>query len=59
MLCASVVQAGDVEDGIAAFERQDYARALSKFRGAAQQGDATAQFSLGLLYGNGLGVAQD
>ena len=51
--------AGDFEDGVAAIERKDYATALAKFRSAAQQGVAEAQFNLGYMYGNGQGIAQD
>ena len=29
------------------------------YRLAAEQGDATAQFNLGVMYGNGLGVLKD
>ena len=51
--------AGDFEDGVAAINRKDYATALAKFRSAAQQGVAEAQFNLGYMYGNGQGIAQD
>ena len=51
--------AGDFEDGMAAIERKDYATALAKFRSAAQQGNAAAQYNLGVMYRNGDGVAQD
>jgi TPR repeat protein len=37
----------------------DYAYALSEFLRFAEQGDAQAQFNLGVMYGLGLGVAQD
>jgi TPR repeat protein len=59
LLCAGAVQAGDFEDGWAAYERKDYATALTKFRRAAQQGSASAQFNIGLMYDEGQGVAQD
>ena len=51
--------AGDLEDGLAASSRKDYATALEKFRSAAQQGSAAAQYNLGLMYETGQGVAQD
>ena len=38
---------------------RDYAQALVWYRKAADQGDALAQFSLGLVYDNGQGVPQD
>jgi len=37
----------------------DYATAYKEFKILAEQGDATAQFSLGMMYYNGEGVAQD
>ena len=37
---------------------QDYREAERWFRLAAEQGEATAQVNLGLLYANGYGVAQ-
>ncbi|OPZ58790.1 MAG: putative beta-lactamase HcpC precursor [Deltaproteobacteria bacterium ADurb.Bin510] len=38
---------------------QDFRQAADFFRRAAEQGDAPAQFSLGLMYGRGQGVPQD
>jgi hypothetical protein len=38
---------------------QDYAQAISWYRKAAAQGDAHAQFNLGLMYDHGRGVPQD
>ena len=38
---------------------QDYAEALSWYRKAADQGDAGAEFCLGWMYENGLGVTRD
>ena len=32
---------------------------LDELRARAEQGDADAQFNLGLMYGNGLGVPED
>jgi TPR repeat protein len=51
--------AGDFEDGVDAYGRQDYATALAKFRTAAERGNAKAQTSLGWMYRKGHGVAQD
>ena len=39
--------------------RQDDAGAVRWFRRAADQGDASAQVSLGFMYANGRGVPQD
>ena len=38
---------------------QDYAEALKWYRLAAEQGEALAQFNLGIMYNNGEGVLQD
>ena len=38
---------------------QDYKEAVRLYGLAAAQGNASAQFNLGLMYGNGQGVAQD
>ena len=51
--------AGDLEDGDAAYDRGDYATAYSKYTKAAEQGDSSAQNTLGLMYDQGQGVAQD
>ncbi len=38
---------------------QDYVAAVRWFRAAAEQGNAEAQYDLGLMYLEGLGVTQD
>ncbi len=48
-----------VDEAVAAYERGDYATALREWRPLAEQGVASAQHNLGILYGNGLGVSQD
>ena len=55
----SVAWAGNFEDGVAAYKRQDYKAALIAMRDVAQQGHASAQYNLALMYGNGQGVPQD
>ena len=52
-------RAGDLEEGMAALDRDDYATAISRFTKAAEQGDALAQFNLGLMYHDGDGVPRD
>ncbi len=47
------------DEGVAAYERGDYATALREFRPLAEQGDAKAQYNLGVMYGNGEDVPQD
>jgi len=46
----------DFDDGMAAYERGDYATALREFRPLAEQGDADAQYALGVMYDEGTGV---
>ncbi len=43
----------------AAYLRGDYATALREWRPLAEQGDAKAQYNLGIMYDNGQGVPQD
>ena len=38
---------------------QDYTEAAKWFRKAAEQGDAVAQYTLGIMYSEGEGVSQD
>jgi TPR repeat protein len=61
-----VVNTGDagrtlpsVGDGIAAYSLQEYERANQIWQALAEQGDAEAQYRLGLLYDLGLGVEQN
>jgi len=59
LVFAHAAWSGDYEDGVAAFERRDYATAFTKFRSAAQQGNARAQTIVGMMYNEGQGIAQD
>jgi TPR repeat protein len=45
--------------GAAAYHAHNYAAAVADFRLAAQQGDAYAQFNLGIMYSKGHGVPQN
>jgi uncharacterized protein len=53
------VSADPLEDGIAAYQRGDFATALRLFQPLAEQGDASAQSNLGVMYEQGRGVAQN
>ncbi len=55
---ASPAEAG-IADGVAAYDRGDYASAFREFRKAAEHDDATAQAVLGHMYATGQGVARD
>ena len=56
---AAPVAAGTFEDAVDAHARGDYAKALRLIRPLANDGDASAQFNLGLMYLTGQGVQQD
>ena len=56
---AAPVAAGPFEDAVDAHARGDYAKALRLIRPLANDGDAAAQFNLGLMYVAGHGVQQD
>jgi TPR repeat protein len=56
---AEPAAAGPLEDADAALKRRDYATALRFIRPLAEQGDASAQYNLGVMYDTGLGVPQD
>ena len=47
------------DEGLAAYDRGDYATALREWRPLGEQGNAAAQFFLGLIYDNGQGVPHD
>ncbi len=49
----------DFRAGAEAYERFDYATALKEWRTLAEQGDAAAQYNLGVMYREGRGVPQD
>jgi TPR repeat protein len=50
--------AGPWEDGMAAYNRGDYAPAMQLFRPLARQGNAKAQAAIGTMYRKGQGVAK-
>ena len=51
--------AQDYQKGLEAYNAGDYAAAIQEFRPLAEQGDAVAQYNLGLMYNDGEGVPQD
>ena len=58
LLVASPAYA-DIDEGVAVYNRGDYATALQELRPLAEQGEARAQVMLGYMYANGRGVPQD
>ena len=59
LLTVGTVWADPFEDAAAAYARGDYAIALKAFKSLAAQGDAMAQYHLGVAYVNGQGVPRD
>ena len=49
----------DVQAGVDAYEKGDYATALKEWRPLAAQGNAAAQALLGMMYEEGQGVPKD
>jgi hypothetical protein len=56
---AAPVTPGSFEYGLAAAERGDYATAMRFWRPLADEGEAHAQYNLGIMCHNGKGVPQD
>lgn len=57
--CLTTLVWADFETGMDAYQRGNYATALSEWRPLAEEGDAQAQLHLGVLYANGDGVPQN
>jgi uncharacterized protein len=58
-LAATATPANTMEEGLTALRNKDYARALELLRPLANAGNPLAQFDLGVLYDQGLGVEKD
>jgi hypothetical protein len=52
-----IIRAGQFEDGVAAYQRGDFATALGLFQPLADQGNAAAQTNLGVMYEKGAGCS--
>jgi len=50
---------GTIEDAEKAYDRGDYQTAFRLYKPLAKQGDARAQFNLGMMYESGRGVPQN
>ena len=59
LACATIAVAASLEDAEFAYDRGDYTQAARLFPPFAQQGVASAQFNLGVMYAKGQGVPQD
>lgn len=53
------LMAQDFGKGLAAADAGDFVTALNEWKPLAEQGFASAQFNLGIMYNNGQGVLQD
>jgi len=51
--------ADDYEDGINAFQKEDYTKAMRLLKPLAENGNMKAQFTVGQMYGWGGGVPKD
>ena len=58
-LTSSVGWSADVDKGLAAAQKGDFATALREWTPLAEQGYASAQYNLGLMYFKGQGITQD
>lgn len=56
---ASGTWGADLATAQAAYDSGDYETALAEWQPLADEGNADAQFGIGLLYGNGYGVSMD
>jgi TPR repeat protein len=59
IFCLAVPAWADFQAGMDAYDREDYAAALREWQPLAEQGDALAQYHVGMLYHKGRGVPQD
>lgn len=59
LLFTGAAWAGPFEDGLAAYQRADFAAAIKWYRVAAANGSAEAQMRLGAMYAVGQGVIRD
>jgi len=58
-LAFTPLAAQDFQKGLAAAQAGDFATALQEWTPLADQGNASAQYNLGIMYGQGQGVPQD
>ena len=56
---ATIAVAASIQEAEFAYDRGDYTQAARLFRPLAEQGIASAQFNLGMMYAKGQGVPQD
>ncbi len=54
-----VCWSADLREGLEAYEKGDFKRAVNEFRQLAEQGLPVAKYNLGVMYDNGHGVNED
>ena len=59
MMLAGPISAQDFYKGLKAYQNGEYAAAFKEWKPLAEGGDMKAQYNLGVMYENGLGVLQD
>ena len=59
LLFASSPAWAGFDEGVRAYDSGDFATALHEMQILAEQGDAAAQYNLGIMYDNGQGVPED
>jgi TPR repeat protein len=59
LLLAVSAWSGESEKGLLAFNSNEYDAAFAIWQPLADAGDAESQYGLGMMYGNGFGVAMD
>ena len=59
LLFSTEAWSADFQKGLEAYNKKDYKTALSEWEPIAEEGQAEAQFMLGMMYRNGRGVPQN
>jgi hypothetical protein len=59
VLTVAIEAHADFDHAAAAFEKGDYATALSELKPLAKQGDARSQYAMGVMAENGFGMPKD
>ena len=59
LLVPSLSWGADSEKGLTAYNQGDYATAIKEWTPLAEQGNASAQSNLGIMYSKGVGVVQN
>ena len=59
LVLGGIASGQTLQDGLDAYEKKDYKKALEIFKLLAEKGDAPAGFNIGVFYEQGIGVTQD